>query len=129
MAYTILKDETGKFIYVKYFSDVTIYERTLACDEVNNELIKNGFRCVFVDFTRAELAIEEPSKQSDFAARLCDSLAIKESRIAFYMKRWQMGNDLVEILSRARHLECAHFTELQKAYQWLTLFDCCEARA
>lgn len=63
--------------------------------------------------------MEGPQEESRFADVLSSDPQLAHCRTAFLASPDQSINWFIEVLAKARHYECEHFTDREAAYAWL----------
>lgn len=117
--FSIRIDEARRVIEVRYSGTITLDDRLQAVETGSRILEETGYRKVLVDLSNAEMAMEPPREESRFADVLSSNPQLARSRTAFLASPDQSINWFIEVLAKARHYECEHFTDREAAHAWL----------
>lgn len=117
--FSIHTDEARRIVEVRYSGTITLYDRARAVEAGSRVLEETGYRRVLVDLSNAEMAMEPPQEESRFADVLSSNPQLARSRTAFLANPDQSINWFIEVLAKARHYECEHFTDREAAHAWL----------
>lgn len=112
-------DEARRVVEVRYWDTITLDDRARAVEAGSRVLEETGYRKVLVDLSSAEMAMEDAREESRFADVLSNNPQLARCRTAFLASPDQSINWLIEVLAKARHYECEHFTDREAAYAWL----------
>ncbi len=117
--FSIIIDESRGVVDVRYSGTITLGDREQAVEAGSRALEETGYRKVLVDLSSAEMAMEDPREESRFADVLSNNPQLARCRTAFLARSDQSINWFIEVLAKARHFECEHFTDREAAYAWL----------
>lgn len=117
--FSIHIDEARRIVEVRYSGTISLGDRAQAVEAGSRALEETGYRKVLVDLSSAEMAMEGPQEESRFADVLSSDPQLAHCRTAFLASPDQSINWFIEVLAKARHYECEHFTDREAAYAWL----------
>jgi hypothetical protein len=117
--FSITVDDGRRIVEVRYSGVITLEDRTRAVETGSRVLEESGYRKVLVDLSDAEMVMESPQKDSGFADVLSSNPQLASSRTAFLAGPDQSINWFIEMLAKARHYDCEHFTDREAALAWL----------
>lgn len=117
--FTLAVDHDRGLVTVTYRGTITLDDRIEAVEAASRELEETGYRRVLVDLSRAEMASQAPEAESRFAHVLSNNRVLARCRTAYLARERQAGNWFIELLAKTRHYPFGHFTDLDRAYEWL----------
>lgn len=117
--FSITIDDKRRVVEVRYSGTITLADRSQAVETGSRALEETGYRKVLVDLSNAEMAMEPPQEESRFADVLSSNPQLARSRTAFLASPDQSTNWFIEVLAKARHYDCEHFTDREAAHAWL----------
>lgn len=117
--FSIHIDKARRVVEVRYSGTISLADRAQAVETGSRVLEENGYRKVLVDLSNAEMAMEPPEEESRFADLLSSNPQLARCRTAFLANPDHSINWFIEVLAKARHYECEHFTDREAAHAWL----------
>lgn len=117
--FSLAVDDRRQIVEVAYEGLISLEDRRQAVKAATKIMESRGFRRVLVDFSNAELQMENPEEESGFADLLSDNPVLAQSFTAYLSRPEQSVNWFIEILARARRYRCKHFTDREQACYWL----------
>lgn len=119
MPYTLLLEDAGALLEVRYHGVVTVAERFQAWSEARPQLERTGYRRILIDLLAAQAGTDDSSDFSAFANRITSEPLLLASRTAFVVPAVHPINHLIEVLADARHYPFQRFDARAPAIEWL----------
>ena len=118
MAYKLSLPREHEILELIYDGSVSYRERLNALDDMSSILETTGVRRILVNFTNAQLLVNDDNGRVDFIAKSAVSPALNGCRVAMLGLSREDGRSTLTT-AQIRKLELAFFDDREEAISWL----------